>query len=228
MKFLFQKKKPKIFLMGARKTFLILLLFGGSFPGAVSAARLSVLFGGGSGGNQEISSVRIFITSTSYTGDLGGLSGADAKCQTQANAAGLGGTWKAILSSTTVDARTRLGVRKKPIFDIWGRLIWNPLSPAPQVANGNSTGTDFYQSVNSTVNVTELGTTMSVYTWVGTNGDGLKISTSATNHFCNNWVSANSTHSAYMGYSELRNGGWIAHTASGCQYARNLYCLEDE
>jgi hypothetical protein len=36
------------------------------------------------------------------------LSGADAKCQSEANTAGLSGTYKAWLSSTTTNAANRL------------------------------------------------------------------------------------------------------------------------
>jgi hypothetical protein len=42
---------------------------------------------------------RVFVTSTGYPGNLGGLAGADAKCQERATAAGLGGTFKAWLSA---------------------------------------------------------------------------------------------------------------------------------
>jgi hypothetical protein len=52
---------------------------------------------------------RMFTTSQSYSSALGGLAGADAKCQERARAAGLPGTFVALLSTTTVDARSRLG-----------------------------------------------------------------------------------------------------------------------
>jgi hypothetical protein len=43
-------------------------------------------------------------------GNLGGLAGADMKCQTLAAAAGAGGrTWRAYLSVQGTDARTRIG-----------------------------------------------------------------------------------------------------------------------
>src|SRR5262245_2730644 len=58
---------------------------------------------------------RIFVTSTPYTGDLKtngagmtGLHGADNLCGLAATAAGLGGTWTAWLSSSTVDAIDRI------------------------------------------------------------------------------------------------------------------------
>jgi hypothetical protein len=40
----------------------------------------------------------VFITSAAYNGNLGGLTGADVKCQMHANNAGLGGTYRAWLS----------------------------------------------------------------------------------------------------------------------------------
>lgn len=60
---------------------------------------------------------RFFVTSTtSVTGNLGGLSGADARCQNLASGVGLGSkTWRAYLSAerdatgARVDARSRIG-----------------------------------------------------------------------------------------------------------------------
>jgi hypothetical protein len=44
---------------------------------------------------------RVFVTSTDPNGaSFGGVTGADAQCQSRASAAALGGTWKAIVSST--------------------------------------------------------------------------------------------------------------------------------
>ncbi len=50
-----------------------------------------------------------FITSTPYNGNLGGLAGADQKCQDAADAASLPGTYVALLSTNGVDATSRLG-----------------------------------------------------------------------------------------------------------------------
>ena len=44
---------------------------------------------------------RVFVTSANYTGDLGGLVGADSKCQALADSAGLDGNYKAWLSTNT-------------------------------------------------------------------------------------------------------------------------------
>jgi cysteine-rich repeat protein len=49
----------------------------------------------------------VFITSGSWNGNLGGLAGGDGKCQTLANAAALGGTYKAWLSNNTQQPAVR-------------------------------------------------------------------------------------------------------------------------
>jgi hypothetical protein len=51
----------------------------------------------------------VFVTSTSYAPNLGGLAGADAICAARATAGGLAGTYKAWLSTSTVNAKDRLG-----------------------------------------------------------------------------------------------------------------------
>src|SRR4029450_290303 len=52
-----------------------------------------------------------FVTSSNAKGgNLGGLAGADAVCQSLAQAAGAGSkTWHAYLSTSTVDAKSRIG-----------------------------------------------------------------------------------------------------------------------
>ena len=51
---------------------------------------------------------KVFVTSTTYTGNLGGLSGADSKCQARATAANLSGVWKAWLSTGDLAASSRI------------------------------------------------------------------------------------------------------------------------
>ena len=49
----------------------------------------------------------VFVTSETYTGDLGGLAGADEKCNALASDAGLTGTYMAWLSDTSASPATR-------------------------------------------------------------------------------------------------------------------------
>jgi hypothetical protein len=53
---------------------------------------------------------RVFITQKSWTGNLEGLKGADKKCQEEAEARGLKGTWKAFLGDDNVFAIERLNL----------------------------------------------------------------------------------------------------------------------
>jgi Protein of unknown function (DUF1554) len=77
---------------------------------------------------------RFFVTSnTSVTGNLGGLAGADARCQSLASAVGLGGkTWRAYLSAerdasgARVDARSRIG--QGPWTNVNGVTVANDLN----------------------------------------------------------------------------------------------------
>ena len=65
-----------------------------------------------------------FVTSANpgKGGNLGGLAGADAHCQSLAAAVGAGGkTWRAYLSTSTVDAKSRIG--NGPWYNVKGELI---------------------------------------------------------------------------------------------------------
>src|SRR3954465_14267487 len=64
-----------------------------------------------------------FVTSSNPKGgNLGGLAGGDALCQSLAQAAGAGGqTWHAFLSTSTGGAKTRIG--KGPWYNFKGDLI---------------------------------------------------------------------------------------------------------
>ena len=54
-------------------------------------------------------SFRVFVTSQSYKGNLGGLNGADAKCQTLADSTGLNGTFKAYLGDWNINSGQTAG-----------------------------------------------------------------------------------------------------------------------
>jgi hypothetical protein len=51
---------------------------------------------------------RVFVSGSKWNGNLGGLAGADAKCQQAADAAGLGGTFRAWISDDATSASSRL------------------------------------------------------------------------------------------------------------------------
>lgn len=68
---------------------------------------------------------RVFVTSEAYNGNLGGVTGADAKCQALADAANLGGTYRAWLSASGQAANSRLIHSIHPYGLVDGTLIAN-------------------------------------------------------------------------------------------------------
>lgn len=76
------------------------------------------------GTNGPSGAKRVFVTSATYDGNLGGLEGADAKCALAAESANLGGRWKALLSSSTVYELDRMDP-VGPWFDLKGNLVYD-------------------------------------------------------------------------------------------------------
>jgi len=66
---------------------------------------------------------RVFLSSIRYDGNLGGLNGADAKCQDLANAAGLPGSYKAWLSDSTSSPSSRFVPSTGPYQLVTGTTI---------------------------------------------------------------------------------------------------------
>jgi hypothetical protein len=58
-------------------------------------------------GFEEAHKKRVFVSSQNGNGNMGGLAGADATCQSEADAAQLTGTFKAWLSDSTASPATR-------------------------------------------------------------------------------------------------------------------------
>ena len=92
----------------------------------------------------------VFTTSTTQTPALGGLAGADAICAQRALAAGLAGTYRAWLSTSTVNAIDRLGsasgwVRPdgKPVLNNVADIAQDKLFYPPRLDEfGNDLGAD--------------------------------------------------------------------------------------
>jgi hypothetical protein len=77
-----------------------------------SIACLAIVLSAATTGQAQDNAMTFFITSAGPGdgGNLGGLEGADAQCQTLAGAAGGGDrTWRAYLSTSSVNARDRIG-----------------------------------------------------------------------------------------------------------------------
>jgi hypothetical protein len=132
---------------------------------------------------------RVFTSSSRYRGDMfphpvSGILGGNQICQNLANTARLGGTWKAWLSSSSINARDNIQynstltyVRARSGLTVAkpGRLI--PNSPPPQFILENSLNED--ENGNTVLNP------FAPLVWTGTDVFGQKI----PGRNCSDWTS---------------------------------------
>jgi hypothetical protein len=104
----------------------------------------------------------VFLSSATYNGNLGGLAGADEKCQALAVAANLDGVFIAWLSSSTTDAIERLAGTAGRFALVDGTLVALDLA---DLTDG---------SLVAPIDVTESGVTISdeARAWTGTAASG--------------------------------------------------------
>lgn len=163
----------------------------------------------GGGGDGGLRTKRVFVTSTTYDGNLGGLAGADAKCQARANAATLGGTWKAILGDSTITPQQRTDYNWDYLVDLWKRPIvakWELWSWVGYDGSGQ-----IY--LREGIGVTELGT----------GGSGIALVGSG----CNGWTTNDFAIQSSTGVASDRRWNWYNSTfPSPCNQTGRLYCIE--
>lgn len=186
-------------------------LFGG-------LACLALIFAAGAAQAQD-TSMSFFVTSAG-PGDganLGGLDGADAQCQTLADAAGAGGkTWRAYLSTSSVNARDRIG--DGPWHNAKGEPIANTVDELHSDANKLSKQTALTEKGDPVKGRGDTPNEHDILT--GSNADG----TVAAGMTCEDWTSNASTSKAFVGHhdriglkDDAPSKSWNAsHPSRGC------------
>lgn len=158
----------------------------------------------------------MFVTSATYTGNLkaagsgaDGLDGGDKLCQLAADAATLGGTWKAWLSSSTVNAIDRIA-DVGPWYRLDGAKVFN--NKASIVTSGPLVAIDR----------NEQGGMPMVDTWTGTQNSGI-----ASGFTCNNWTDEAPVN-GYEGLVGITVGVqfWTDGPSDPCHLKNTLYCFE--
>ncbi len=157
-------------------------------------------------------SKRVFISSASYNGNLGGLTGADSKCQQLADSRSLGGTWKAWLSSSTVSTASRLTHNNGQYKLLNNTVIannWNDLT------DGTILGQIATTEANNSLTNKKV--------WTNTKIDG---GIYASNRSCSNWASSSSGIQGRQGDNTSTTTSWTSQADNACNASRNLYCFE--
>jgi hypothetical protein len=154
------------------------------------------------------SELRIFVSSVRYSGDLGGLEGADEKCTAVATAAGLSGQWMAWVSDDIagVDAIDRIQgegpwVRTDGV-EVFSNRATLMARPSDELAVDED-GEGFADA------------TMSV--WTGTQSDG------TADRSCLGFTSE--TDVGITG-NPRRPENWTSGSGGACELPRYLYCFE--
>jgi hypothetical protein len=154
----------------------------------------------------------VFVTSSStHTGNIGGISGANAVCQGLAEVQGYKGTFKAWLSSTTYSPATH--------FDQRGSFY---LVTGTKIADNWSDLTD--GTIDNVIDRNETGSSVAAPNiWTGTGSDGNMYNSIYT---CTDWTST-SGHS-YTGSYSYTDYRWTrASSVSSCANQYRLYCFQD-
>ncbi|MCA9677206.1 MAG: hypothetical protein H6709_07835 [Kofleriaceae bacterium] len=153
----------------------------------------------------------VFVTSTTPTGDVGGLAGADAICQDLARAAGIAGTFRAWLSTSGTPAISRLGAARGwvrpdglPVADTLADLRAGHLLYLPTL---DEHGVDHGEQQIMT----------------GTGIDGAVSPTATT---CDDWTSATSGANVALGSSRVSSSGWTHdYLEESCATGHRMYCF---
>ncbi len=160
----------------------------------------------------------VFVTSASFVpGSLGGLSGADGMCATAAMGKVPGTNWVAWLSSSTVDASSRLVVGKNAANGAARGWVRTDGRPFADTVSGLTSGQIFYPPRIDENN----NDTGGVLVASGTLANGTKSTSSLTT--CGDWAST--AGSLQVGEADGSSTNWTQQGAAGCGGAIRLYCF---
>ncbi len=148
----------------------------------------------------------LFVTRQTYTGNLGGLVGADALCQQAADEVGLTGTFRAFLSDGSTNARQRL-----PAGGPWrartGARVFADVFSWDEFPETDRYGFD------------ASGFSNNVDYWTGTFLGGTK--SSAT---CESWTNMSDARGQFG--SPATDDWWVERSTSACSSEKSLLCFE--
>jgi hypothetical protein len=169
----------------------------------------------------------VFVSSQVYTGNLGGLAGADAKCQGLADSAGFSGTFKAWLTDSSQTAASRLTHSTRPYKLVTGSVVannWNDLiSGSLRHAIDRTEHSDPPPATTGCSPVVPNG-----IVWTDTLSDGSRGDPSEN---CGDWTDDIAIASA-MGLATLQDDGWSGYCNGGsptfpmCATTNSIYCFE--
>lgn len=160
--------------------------------------------------------LRAFVTAATWTGNLGGVAGADQKCKDAAIAANLGGSgiwvaWISINGAAAVSAVDRL-TSTGPWQMVDGTVI---ATDKADLTDGQLAAALRRDEKNEVVGAANDRT------WTGTRADG----TPGQND-CAKWTAGNGQNAGTVGEANQANGNWSNLGPETCNNDNRLYCFE--
>jgi len=160
---------------------------------------------------------KVFVSSGNYSGNLIGLSGADIRCNTHAQSAGLSGNFQAWLSDATMGPADRFNTAFTGVYELVdGTLVahgWNDLTDGSLAHPIDLTEIKGAQAVDVTVwtNTTPMGQPLGIV-------------------HCSGWTSSSAAVKGWSGFSSQSDTTWTdANSLEGtpCSGQLSIYCFED-
>lgn len=162
---------------------------------------------------------RVFATSEAHAANLGGLAGADVRCQAAADLAKLGGTYRAWISTSVLAAKDRLPATSFDYVLVDGTLVAHG---SAGLASG---------SLLHAIDRTEAGGMPPVLTaacsaggrgaWTDTAEDG-----SEKGYDCGGWTFESVSIVGWTGSPAAAGATWTSSCGIKCSEKASLYCIE--
>jgi len=163
-----------------------------------------------------------FISSIPYTGgDFGGLTGADAECQTLASAAGLPGTFLAWMSDDNTSASDRFSHSVMPYERVDGMQIaadWADLTDSSIGVTMSLDESGVLKPVPGTISTCASDQPV----WTGTETTGL----SAQGLNCFNWTGGSNTRWGQADQTAAQWTRWCTLSGSCSSFTAHIYCFQ--
>ncbi|MET0793901.1 MAG: hypothetical protein ABW061_20445 [Polyangiaceae bacterium] len=156
----------------------------------------------------------VFITSTTFSSNMGGYAGADALCAAAAGDASLSGTFLAWVSDGSVTPASRFTQSTVPYALVDGTIVANNWAG---LTSGNLRHAINLTESGGSPPAAQIGGVCNVWTGTSTSGN-------SQNGNCSSWTGSG-TGSA--GNSTLANGVWSSQCSGGiCGFSAALYCFQ--
>lgn len=161
----------------------------------------------------------VFITSSRYTGNLGGAAGADVICNTVAASAGLPGSYMAWVSDAVSSPNDRFIKSEGPYVLLDGRVI----------------AIDYDDLIDGElleqIELNEVGVYTTGYVWTATSTMGTYLDNEYQdgNNSCAGFTSevGRAVH-GLVGVPRVINWQWTRAGGIVCDYANKLYCFQQQ